>query len=97
MKIKFQNSIREIESYLFQLEVDVEKSDVLLKNNNLDNAIENSILYIKKSLINNQWCDFYNQGGISNIWSSSFVLSKIVGENNLKKQSKKIKNLTIEY
>jgi hypothetical protein len=86
MKIKFQNSIREIESYLFQLEVDVEKSDVLLKNNNLDNAIENSILYIKKSLINNQWCDFYNQGGISNIWSSSFVLSKIVGENNLKKQ-----------
>lgn len=86
MKIKFQNSIREIESYLFQLEVDIEKSEILLENNSLDNAIENSILYIKKSFINGQWCDFYNQGGISNIWSTAFVLSKIVSENNLKKQ-----------
>jgi hypothetical protein len=71
---------------LFQLEVDIEKSNVLIVNNHIDNAIENSIVYIKKSLINNQWCDYYNQGGISNIWSSSFVLSKIVSENNLKNQ-----------
>lgn len=88
MKTKFQNSIREIKSYLFQLDVDIEKSNDLIVNSNIDNALENSITYIKKSVFKNQWCDYYNQGGISNIWSSAFVLSKIVSANNLKKHFK---------
>lgn len=85
MKLKFKNSINEIENYLFQLEVDTEKSNVIQKNNNLEKAILKGAEYIKKSFINNQWCDYYNQGGISNVWSTAFILSKIVSHLGLRK------------
>lgn len=77
MKLKFENSINEIENYLFQIEVETEKSNILQENNNIKKSILKGTEYIKKSLIKNQWCDYYNQGGISNVWSSAFVLSKI--------------------
>lgn len=84
MKLKFENSIKEIENYLFQIEVETRKSNILQKNNNLEKAILKGTEYIKKSLINNQWCDYYNQGGISNVWSTAFVLSKIVSHSGLR-------------
>jgi hypothetical protein len=85
MKIKFENSISEIDSYLLKLDVDVVKSFNYFKINNLNNTIENGINYIKKSFINGQWYDYYNQGGISNMWSTAFILSKIVSNSNFKK------------
>lgn len=84
MKIKFENSIREIDSYLFQLDISINKSNLLVKSNNLNLAIKKSIEYIKKGLIKGQWFDYYNQGGISNIWATSFVLSQIVSNKELK-------------
>jgi len=78
MKLKFENSINEIENYLFQIEVETEKSNILQENNNIEKSILKGTEYIKKSLIKNQWCDYYNQGGVSNVWSTAFVLSKIV-------------------
>ncbi len=97
MKIKFQSSIKEIESYLFKLEVDIDKSNVLLENNTLEKAIFKGVSYIKKSLIQGQWCDYYNQGGISNIWSTSFVLSKIVSDVNFKEYFEKEINLASDF
>lgn len=85
MKLKFKNSINEIENYLFQLEIDTEKSNIPQKNNNIEKAILIGTEYIKKSFTNNQWCDYYNQGGISNVWSTAFVLSKIVSHLGLSK------------
>lgn len=84
MKLKFENSIIEIKNYLFQIEVETEKSNILQKNNNLEKSILKGTEYIKKSFINNQWCDYYNQGGISNVWSTAFVLSKIVSHLGLR-------------
>lgn len=78
MKLKFENSINEIENYIFQIEIETEKSNILQKNNNTEKAILKGTEYIKKSFIKNQWSDYYNQGGISNVWSTAFVLSKIV-------------------
>lgn len=97
MKLKFQNSVREIESYLFQLEVDIEKSNTLIENNKINDAINLGSFYIKKSMINNQWCEYYNQGGISNIWSTSFVLSKIVSLPNFKKLFEKEIEMTSQF
>lgn len=85
MKIKFQKSIQEIEDYIFHLEVDIEKSDVLIKDNSIEKSLYLGISYIKKSIVNNQWYDYYNQGGISNVWATSFILSKIVTIPNFKK------------
>lgn len=84
MKLKFENSINEIENYLFQIEIEIEKSNIIQKNNSIEKSILKGTEYIKKSLINNQWCDYYNQGGISNVWSTAFVLSKIVSHLGLR-------------
>jgi hypothetical protein len=84
MKLKFENSIIEIKNYLFQIEVETEKSNTFQKNNSSEKAILKGIEYIKKTLIKNQWCDYYNQGGISNVWSTAFVLSKIVSHLGLR-------------
>lgn len=78
MKLKFQNSIIEIENYIYQIEVETEKSSIIIKDNNVKSSLEIGALYIKKCFIKNQWHDYYNQGGISNIWTTAFVLSKIV-------------------
>lgn len=83
-KLKFENSIKEIENYLFLLELETKKSNVIQKDNDLDNALSRGTAYIRKGLINNQWRDYYNQGGISNVWSTAFVLSKIVSHSDLR-------------
>jgi len=54
MKLKFENSINEIENYLFQIEVETEKSNILQENNNIEKSILKGTEYIKKSLIKNQ-------------------------------------------
>jgi|TARA_B110000037_G_scaffold221513_1_gene292798 hypothetical protein len=89
MKLKFSNSIIEIENYLKLLKIEVELSNKKIKHNKIKDAISLAIVYIKKKQYKGAWEDYVNQGGISNIWSTAFITSKLSSSKELKNIFKK--------
>lgn len=86
MKLKFSSSIIEIENYLKLLKIEVELSNTIINDNTIKNSIRQAIQFIKnKQLKNGVWEDYVNQGGISNIWSTAFITSKLSSSKKLKK------------
>lgn len=89
MKLKFSNSIIEIENYLKLLKIEVDLSNNKIKDNKIKQAIPLAITYIKKKQYKGVWEDYVNQGGISNIWSTAFITSKLSSSKELKNIFKK--------
>lgn len=90
MKLKFSSSITEIENYLKLLKIEVELSNTVINDNTIENSLKQAIKFIKsKQHKNGVWEDYINQGGISNIWSTAFITSKLSSSNELRKIFKK--------
>ncbi|MGY0408402.1 MAG: hypothetical protein ACWIPJ_08625, partial [Polaribacter sp.] len=71
------------------LKIEVEFSNEKINDNKLKNAISLAIAYIKKKQHKGAWEDYVNQGGISNIWSTAFITSKLSSSKELKNIFKK--------
>lgn len=77
-KKAFIIAISEIDNYIEILTSEVSFSNVNFLNNNLQNSISSAIKFIKsKQQKNGSWREYINQGGISNIWATAFIISKI--------------------
>jgi len=88
LKMKFTSSIMGTENYIEVLKAHVTLSTQNFKNNNIGNAVLNAINFIaKKQQTNGSWREYENQGGISNVWATAFILCKISA---FKKQVSKI-------
>lgn len=85
-KQTFVTGIREIDNYLEVLTAEINLSKVKKEINDVQTAINNSIAFIKKKQNDDgSWREYINQGGISNIWATAFLTSKI-SENSFLKQ-----------
>jgi hypothetical protein len=77
-KKTFTNAIIEIENYIEIITSDVSLSNIGFLDNNLQNSKLSAIKFIKsKQEDNGSWREYINQGGISNIWATAFITSKI--------------------
>lgn len=86
-KKRFTTAILEIENYLETLTSEINSSDDVIFKNNLQNSICLASIFVKsKQKKNGEWREYINQGGISNTWSTAFILSKI-SENEILKSS----------
>ncbi|MDG2432944.1 hypothetical protein [Flavobacterium sp.] len=84
-KKSFQIAIIEIENYIETLTSDIILSKKTYIENNLKNGITTAIKFVKsKQNKYGSWRDYLNQGGISDIWTTSFILSKISENTKLK-------------
>lgn len=81
----FVTAIREIDNYLEILKSEIDLAKQKKEINTIQSSINDAVAYIKgKQNIDGSWREYVNQGGISNIWSTGFVTSKISGNNSLK-------------
>lgn len=88
-KKRFFTAIIEIENYLEILTSEINLSNDIISKNNLQNSIYLASNFIKsKQLQNGEWREYVNQGGISNIWATAFIISKISENENLKSNFK---------
>jgi len=88
LKSKFLYSIIEIDTYLKRLHSEIRLSDQKITYPSLPIGISSGILFLKDSQ-NEQgsWNEYINQGGISDIWSTAYITSKL-SEENLKNEFK---------
>jgi len=92
-KEQFVNSIIEIDNYLEIINSEVELSNNLIKNNTVKISIEKAKKFIfSNQKINGSWKEYINQGGISDIWSTAYIVSKISEIKLSKLEFKKIQN-----
>ncbi len=81
----FQRAIIEIDNYLEILTSEIYLSNTLTNKDTLNISINNALQFVKKKQNNDgSWREYVNQGGISNAWSTAFILSKI-SENDILK------------
>ena len=84
-KSNFQTAIVQYNIYIETLTSEITLSNKIYIENNLKKSVSLSINFIKtKQNENGSWRDYINQGGISDIWTTAFILSKISENNNLK-------------
>lgn len=77
-KKRFSTAIKEIDNYLEILTAEINVSKQKIKQNTIQNSSDLAIQYIKiKQQENGSWREYINQGGISDVWATAFVLSKI--------------------
>lgn len=77
-KKKFINTIIEIENYLEQINSKIKQSNIKPKDINIKNSINKAINYISvNQKQTGEWLEYVNQGGISDLWSTAFIISKI--------------------
>lgn len=77
-KQQFLNSIIETDTYLELLSSEISLSTKIIEKNALSTSIERAVKYIQsKQDSNGSWKDYVNQGGVSNVWSTAYILSKI--------------------
>lgn len=77
-KRQLLNSIIEIETYLELLSSEISLSTTIIEKNTSNSSIERAVKFIQfKQDKNGSWKDYVNQGGISNIWTTAYVLAKI--------------------
>lgn len=85
-KKRFVMAIKEIDNYLEILTTEINLSEVKKEKNNVQQAINSSIIFIKnRQNDDGSWREYINQGGISNIWATAFISSKISESIFLKK------------
>ncbi|MEM0543887.1 hypothetical protein WFZ85_14840 [Flavobacterium sp. j3] len=83
------SSILEIDNYIELLTSEIILSNKPLLQNNLDKSLSKAIEYIKtKQQDNGSWREYVNQGGISNIWGTAFITSKLSESQILKSSCK---------
>lgn len=84
-KKSFQTAIIEIENYIEILTSDIILSKKTHLENNLKKGIKTAVKFVKsKQNENGSWRDYLNQGGVSDIWATAFILSKISENTKLK-------------
>lgn len=84
LKKKFIYSIVEIDNYLKRLNSEIRLSKEIVPEQPITDSIEKAINFIKDSQNEDgSWNEYINQGGISDIWSTAFICSKL-SENPLK-------------
>ncbi|PKB16139.1 prenyltransferase/squalene oxidase repeat-containing protein [Flavobacterium sp. 5] len=84
-KKRFSTAIKEIDNYLEILIAEINGSKQKIKQNTIKKSLDLAIQSIKiKQQENGSWREYVNQGGISNVWSTAFVLSKITEDSLLK-------------
>ena len=85
LKVKFQNSIVEIDNYLELLNSEISLVKELKENNEIETSISHAIDYISSlQKENGSWREYLNQGGISDVWATAFICSHLVESNYLK-------------
>lgn len=85
-KKSFVTAIREIDNYLEILKAEINLSKTKKEINDVQSTIKDAIVFIKKRQENDgSWREYINQGGISNIWATAFLTSKISENSFLKK------------
>lgn len=85
-KEAFITAIKEIDNYLEILRSEINLSKVKKEINDIQSAINKSITFIiNRQNDDGSWREYINQGGISNIWATAFLTSKISESNCLKK------------
>ena len=81
----FNSAIIEVDNYIEILTSEILQPVNNLLDNNVGNSIKNACNYIKsQQQPNGCWREYVNQGGISDIWATSFILSKISESDILK-------------
>ncbi len=84
-KKSFQAAIIEIDNYIEILTSDIILSKKIHLENDLKNGVKTAIEFVKsKQNKNGSWRDYLNQGGISDVWTTAFILSKISENDELK-------------
>ena len=75
---KILNTISEIDNYIKTLTAKVRHSNELYEFESLEKSIGEAIKYISDRQNNDgSWCEYINQGGISDVWSTAFIGNKI--------------------
>ena len=81
----FRTAIIEIDNYLEILTSEITLNIEQISKNNISKSLINAIEFIKsKQTTDGCWREYCNQGGISNIWATAFILSKISENKQLK-------------
>lgn len=84
-KRTFSTAIIEIDTYLEILTSEINLSNKIIPGNYIENSIQTAISFLKSNQEENgSWREYVNQGGISNTWSTAFILSKISENSQLK-------------
>ncbi len=84
-KRTFTTAITEVDNYLEILTAEISLSNESNSGNTLQNCILSAIEFLKsKQQQNGSWREYINQGGISDTWSTAFILSKISEDSALK-------------
>jgi hypothetical protein len=77
-KKSFLVSIKEIENYLEILSSGISLSKKKKSCVTIENSIKYAIEFIKsKQIADGSWREYVNQGGISNVWATAFIITKI--------------------
>jgi len=82
LKNKFCFSIIEIDNYLELLNSEIKLSKKFVINNSINLSVESAIKFMRNSQNDDgSWREYINQGGISDTWSTAFIVSKLSGKN----------------
>lgn len=77
-KKTFITAISEIDNYLEVLTSEINLSKDKKNQNNIKTAIKSACDFIKlKQNKKGSWHEYINQGGVSNIWATAFIVSKL--------------------
>lgn len=97
-KKRFTTAIIEVENYLEILTAEINLSNDKFSENNLQNSLSSASNFIKSiQQQNGSWREYVNQGGISNTWATTFIVSKITENENLKSEFKNEIAKALEY
>ncbi len=84
-----QSHLQEVEDLFLKTEIKSQKSFSIMKNNSLDNSLENAIGYLEKNIDDStEWTDFMTSAGQSTSWTSAYIgmqLAEIDNSNPLLK------------
>ncbi len=79
---KARSGILIIEEYIKKINIQSTISNEYVKINNVEQSIVWSFKYIKsKQNENGSWLEIYNNAGMSNIWSTGFILNQLPNTN----------------
>ncbi|MDT0641960.1 prenyltransferase/squalene oxidase repeat-containing protein [Zunongwangia sp. F363] len=82
LKRKFHSSIVEIDNYLKRLNREITLSDKKNSEQNINAGIYSAIDFLRNSQNEDgSWEEYVNQGGISDIWSTAYITSKLSEKN----------------
>ena len=88
-KRTFATAVNEVDNYLQILTSEISLSNERRFANTLKVSILSAIEFLKsKQKQNGSWQEYVNQGGISDIWSTAFILSKISEDLSLRRNFK---------